>query len=192
MAEFYQDSSFRQVDGAYAQKFWVPVPFTNMREVVSNDIGGTGGTTTVSTVVADDALLHKNSTPILEFTNGDTDSAIRLNWAADDVDAVAFQVPLPPHLDPSEDLTITLYAALGGTQDSLVVASDAFFDVGDTKVEDNSSTVSGTAAAEYDITIASSDIPIGAKTMSVELTPGAHANDALYLYSCWVEGTYIP
>lgn len=190
---FYQDSGWRQVDGAYAQHFWVPVPFMQMREVVSNDLTGTtsiGAAGSPGLAITD--ILHKHSTPILEFTNADTDSAIRLNWAASNSDAVAFQVPLPPHLDPSTNLTVKFYGAMGGTTDSLVVASDAFFDLGDTKVEDNSGTVTGTAPANYTITIAAADIPIGARTVSVELTPGAHTNDTFLLYSCWVEGKYIP
>jgi hypothetical protein len=85
-----------------------------------------------------------------------------------------------------------MWAAMAGTTDSVVIASDAFFDTADTKVEDNSGTVTSATAALYTITIASADIPIGARTVSVELTPGAHTTDALYLYSVWVEGTYIP
>jgi hypothetical protein len=181
----YQDSGWRQVDGYYAQHFWVPVPFTAMREVVSNDIPAMAGTPPAG-------VLAKDSTPNLEFTNGDTDSALRLEWAASNNDPVAFQVPLPPHLDPSTALTVNLYAAIGGTTDSLVIASDAYFDKGDTKVEDNSGTVTGATPANYTITIAAADIPIGARTMTVELTPGNHTTDELELYSVWVEGKYIP
>ena len=190
---FYKDSESRQVDGANAQTYFWPVPFTTMREVVSNDFSGT---TSIgadgSAGLAITSLLQKNSTPALEFSNGDTDSAVRLSWAASNSDAVAFQMPLPPYLDPSEDLSVKLYGSMAGTTDSLVVAADTFFDVGDTKVSDNSGTVSGTANAEYTITIASADIPIGAHSVSVELTPGAHTTDAFYMYSCWVEGTNIP
>lgn len=189
----FQDSGWRQVDGAYAQKFWVPVPFAAMREVVSNDLSGTTSIGAAGSAgIAITSLLHKHSTPALEFTNADTDSAMRLHWAASNSDAVAFQVPLPPHLDPSEDLAIKFYGSMAGTTDSVVVASDAFFDVGDTKVEDNSGTVSTVTNALYTITIASADIPIGARTVSVELTPGAHTTDAMYMYSCWVEGTLLP
>lgn len=190
----YQDSGWRQTDGAYAQKFWVPVPFAAMREVVSNDLSGTTSIGAAGSAgIAITSLLHKHSTPALEFGNGDTDSAIRLAWASSNSDAVAFQVPLPPHLDPSEDLTIKVYGIMAGTTDAVVLAADTFFDIGDTKVEDNSGTLSGTAAAQLlDITIASADIPIGARTMSVELTPGAHTTDAMYMYSCWVEGTLLP
>jgi len=191
---YYQDSGFRQVDGAYAQHFWVPVPFADMREVVSNDFSGTTSIGAAGSAgIAITTVLHKHSTPAFEFSNGDTDSAIRLGWAASNSDAVAFQIPLPPHLDPSEDLVVSLYGIMGGTTDSVVVASDAFFDVGDSKVEDNSGTFSGTAAYQQcDITLSSADIPIGARSVSFELTPGAHTTDALYLYSVWVTGKYIP
>ena len=189
----YQDSGWRQVDGSYAQKFWAPVPFAAMRQVGTNDFTGTTSIGAAGSAgIAITSILHKHSLPALEFTNADTDSAIRLAWAANSSIAVAFQVPLPPHLDPSEDLTVKFYGSMAGTTDSVVVASDAFFDVGDTKVEDNSGTVTTVTNALYTITIASADIPIGARTMSVELTPGAHTTDAMYMYSCWVEGTLLP
>lgn len=188
----YQNSGWRMTDGPYSAKYYVPVPFTNMREVVSNDFSGT---TSIgadgSAGLAITTVLHKHSTPNLEFTNGDTDSAIRLEWAASNSDAVAFQVPLPPWLDTSQPVYVKFYGAMGGTTDSVVVAADTFFDLGDTKVEDNSGTVSGTAPADYTVTIAAADVPHGAHSMSVELTPGAHTTDTFLLYSCWVEGTLL-
>jgi len=181
----YVDSEYRQVDGANAQKWGVGVPLTTFRELVSDDIPAMAGTPPAG-------LLAKDSTPNLETQDGDTDGALRLEWASSNGDEVVFQIPLPPWLDPSEDLTVRLHAAMGGTTDSLVVAADTFFDSADSKVSDNSGTVTGTVPADYTITIATADIPIGARTASIALTPGAHTNDSLYLYSCWVEGTVIP
>jgi len=189
----YVDSEYRQVDGPNYNKWFFGVPLTNMREVVSNDFSGT---TSIgadgSAGLAITTVLHKHSTPNLEFVNGDTDSCLQLEWIASNSDAVAFQVPLPPWLDCSEDLYIKFKAVMGGTTDSGVVASDAYFDKGDTKVEDNSGTVTSTTAADYTITIASADIPIGARAVSVELTPFAHTTDTFVMYSCWVEGKLIP
>lgn len=48
----------------------IDVPLASLRETSSNDIINTAG---------DAGVLSKNTTPILEFVNGDTDSAIRAN-----------------------------------------------------------------------------------------------------------------
>ena len=189
----YVDSAYRHVDGPNSQKFWVPVPFTAMREVVSNDLTGTASIgADGSAGIAITTVLHKHSSPSLGFTNGDTDSAFILDWTNNTSDVVAFQVPLPPHLDPSEDLYVKIYGRMAGTTDTPVLAADTYFGLGDTKVEDNSGSVTGTAPATYVITIASADIPIGAPSVTVELAPAAHTTDDLYMYSVWVEGTYIP
>jgi len=53
-------------------------------------------------------------------------------------------------------------------------------------VEDVSGAV-GAAYAELTITIAAADVPAGAQTLTVELTPGAHTTDTVVLSSIWVE-----
>jgi hypothetical protein len=62
--------------------------------------------------------------------------------------------------------------------------------VGDTKVSDVTATITQ-AAADTIITIAAADIPAGAQTVTIELTPSAHAGDALYLYATWLEYTRV-
>lgn len=120
--------------------------------------------------------------PILDLTNGDTDSAIRWVWAAASVVAIIYQIPLPSDLDVSADLLIYLMCGKDADANTVTIASDAYFNVGDTKVEDVTATIAA-ATAETLITIAAADIPAGAKTLTLELTPSAHAGDALYLYS---------
>lgn len=159
---------------------FIPLPLVNWREVASNDI---------QALAAHGGILAKDSTPILEFTNGDTDSAIRLRWAASDSNAIAIQVPLPPDLDTASDVELHLRAAMAGATDTPVISNDAFFNEGDTKVEDDSAAITGTTPAEYTITIAAADVPSGAQTLSLELTPGAHTTDALYVYAAWLEYT---
>lgn len=142
----------------------------------------TDGTNTV-------AALGPGTTPILDMTNGDTDSALRVSWVANDVDEVLMQVALPPDLDVTEDLVLHIRAAMEDTNDTPVINADTYFNEGDTKVEDASAAITGTAYAEYIITIAAADIPAGAQTVSIELTPAAHANDALYITAMWLEYT---
>lgn len=158
---------------------FIPVPLTSVREVVSNNITNAAG---------NGGLLASDTTPIFEFTNGDTDSALRLRWAASNSDAIVFQVPLPPDLDASSDVEVHFRAAMASTNDTPVIDADSYFNEGDTKVSDASTALSDTIA-EKTITIDAADVPAGAQTFTCELTPGAHTTDALHLYAIWVEYT---
>lgn len=159
---------------------FVPVPLTAVREISSNAIPN---------AAANGGLLASDSTPILNTTNGDTDSALRLAWAASNSDPIIFQVPLPPDLDEASNVEVHFRAAMAGATDTPVISADSFFNEGDTKVEDDSAAVTGTSYAEYTITIAAADVPAGAQTLSCELTPGAHTTDILYMTAIWVEYT---
>lgn len=128
--------------------------------------------------------------PILDYTNGDTDSALRFTWAAASVEEIICQVPLPPNLDVTADLVLHMWCGKDANANTVTLASDAYFNVGDTKVEDVTATIAQTAA-ETTITIAAADVPAGAQTLTIELTPSAHAGDALYLYATWLEYTGI-
>lgn len=159
---------------------FIPVSLATVRELSSGSFinaAGNGG------------LLATDTTPILNTTNGDTDGAWRLAWAATNVDPIGFQVPLPPDLDEASAVEIHFRAAMADTNDTPVISADSYFDEGDTKVEDDSGAVTGATYAEYTITIAAADVPAGAQTLSVELTPGAHGTDILYMTAIWVEYT---
>lgn len=165
LAEIYQ-----HIQSAQA---FLPVPLTTLLE--------TDATNTV-------AALGPATTPTLDMANGDTDSGLVVTWAASNSDAVLFQTPLPPDLDTTADLVIHFRAKSGGATDTPTIASDAYFNEGDTKVEDASSAL-GAAYAENTITIAAADIPAGAQTLTVELTPGAHTTDTVVLSALWIEYT---
>jgi len=132
------------------------------------------------------SALTASTTPVLDMANGDTDSGLVLLWVATNSDAIIFQTPLPPSLDPASDLVIHFRAKSGGATDTPTIASDAYFNEGDTKVEDVSAAL-GAAYAEKTITIAAADIPAGAQSLTVELTPGAHTTDTIVLSSIWIE-----
>lgn len=158
---------------------FIPVSLASVRELSSGSFinaAGNGG------------LLASDSTPILDTINGDTDGAWRINWASSNNDPVGFQVPLPPDLDASSDVEIHLRAAMESTTDTPVISADTYFNEGDTKVEDDSTALDD-SYTEKTITVAAADVPAGAQTMSVELTPGAHTTDALYITAIWVEYT---
>lgn len=159
---------------------FIPVPLATVRELSTGthpNAAGNGG------------LLASDTTPILSAVNGDTDGAWRLAWAASNSDPIGFQVPLPADLNDAASVVIHFRAAMAGTTDTPVISADSYFNEGDTKVEDDSAAVTGTSYAEYTITIAHGDVPAGAQTLSVELTPGAHTTDVLYLTALWVTYT---
>lgn len=155
-----------------AQSF-IPVPLESLLETDATNIV---------------ARLGVATTPVLDMANGDTDSGLLVTWVASNSDAVLFQVPLPPDLNAGADLVVHLRAKSGGATDTPTIASDAYFNEGDTKVEDVSSAL-GAAYAENVITIANADIPAGAQTLTVELTPGAHTTDTVVLSALWIEYT---
>ena len=135
------------------------------------------------------ARLGVATTPVLDMANGDTDSVLTVSWVATNVDEVLFQVPLPPDFDPTADLVLHIRAAMEDVNDTPTIGSDTYFNEGDTKVEDVSAAITGTSYAEYTITVAASDIPAGAQTVTMELTPGAHGSDVLYITAMWLEYT---
>jgi hypothetical protein len=165
---------------AYTGAGFIPIPLTQWREVTSNDITNAAG---------NGGVLATDTTPTLEYVNGDTDSQIRMLWAATNVDAIATQITLPPDLDRTADIIINVRGIMSGAADSPTMQADTFFDQGDTKVEDDGGTVFGAAVATSAITIAAADIPDDAVTMSVELTPESHGTDTLAVYATWITYT---
>jgi len=166
----------------FLKKGTIPVPLATLREVVTNDI---------TDIAANGGLLAKDTTPILEFTNGDTDSALRVNWAASNSDPVVFQAVLPQDIDVSEDITLHTRIASEDTTDAVGFDVDTYFDEGDTKVEDASATNQTATYAEKIATIAASDVPAGAQTITCELTPVAHTTDKMYMTALWLEYTRV-
>lgn len=147
----------------------------------------------LATVLEGDATnvtgyLGPATTPKIDMLNGDTDSALGITWAASDSTPVLMQVSLPPDIDVTADVVLHFRGKMGGATDTPTIASDSYFNEGDTKVEDVSSAMTA-SYAENSITIAAADVPAGAQTLTVELTPGAHTTDTLIITSFWLEYT---
>lgn len=132
------------------------------------------------------AALGPSTTPTLDMANGDTDSGLLITWASSNNDPIITQIPLPPDLDTGSDLVLHFRGKMGGSTDTPTIAGDAYFNEGDTKVEDASSAF-GDSYAEDTITIAAADIPSGAQTVTIELTPGAHTTDTMIVSATWLE-----
>jgi hypothetical protein len=163
----------------YSTAGFLPLPLDGWREVTSNDITNAAG---------NGGVLATDTTPTLEYVNGDTDSQIRVLWATSNSDPIARQIPLPSDLDRTQDIQIIFYAIASGDTDTITFDADSFFDTGDTKVEDASNEAETTATVCV-ITIAAADVPDDAYTLSVELTPVAHTNDTVAIYSSYLSYT---
>lgn len=170
--ELYQDT-------LSAQNF-IGIPLNTWREATTFDVGN---------IAANGGVLASDSTPILEAINAGTDGCQRIHWAATNVDQVVTSIPLPPDLDVTADLVLHTRIAAAATNDAVGFTVDTFFNEGDTKVTDTSETNQTATYAEKITTIAAADIPAGAQTITIGLTPVAHGTDAMYLTATWLEYT---
>jgi hypothetical protein len=159
---------------------FIDIPLVNWRLITSNDITNAAG---------NGGVLGTDTTPALEYVNGDTQSTFRLLWAAGGQQVIAMQVMLPPDLDDTQPIVFHAAALMSGT-DSPVLSLDSYFygvtGDGGTKVEDDTSAVVD-ATSEVTATIAASDVIAG--TLTIELTPGAHASDTLAVFTTWLTYT---
>lgn len=147
----------------------------------------------LSTVLIGDATNNAGymtaaTNPNLDMANGDTDSGLLITWTAEnDEIPVLFQVPLPPSLNEAKDLVLHIRAAMESTNDTPALNLDSYFNEGDTKVSDATAAITGATFAEYTATIAAADVPAGAQTVTIEITPDAHSTDDLYISAIWLE-----
>jgi hypothetical protein len=157
---------------------FVPVSLMALREV---------GTMAVGNIAANGGLLASDTTPILQPINGATDGCQEVVWAASNNDPVIFQIPLPPDLDDTADLVLHTRIRSGGTTDAVGFTVDSWFNEGDTKVVDTSETNQTNTWAEKIATIGNADVPAGAQTITISLTPVAHTTDNMQLSAVWLE-----
>jgi hypothetical protein len=169
LAEIYQHIKTAQAH--------ISIPLATLREATAFDVGdiaGIGG------------LLASDTTPVLSAINDATDGCQRVQWASSNNDQVIFQFAVPPDLDDTADLLLYTRIASGGTTDAVGFTVGTYFDEGDTAVADTSATNQTTTYANALTTIAAADVPAGAKTCTVGLTPVAHTSDAMNLTGIWL------
>lgn len=162
-----------------AQKF-IPIPLHSLRETTNFD---------VSNIAANGGLLASDTTPVMDAINAATDGCQRLLWASSNNDQVVFQIPLPPDLDVASDIVIHHRIVSGGTTDAVGFTVASFFNEGDTSISDTSGTNQTTTYAEVTTTIAAADVPSGAQTLTVGLTPVGHTTDTMAMSAVWIEYT---
>lgn len=170
IAELYQH--------LFSTQSFIPISLLSLREATAMDVGDT---------TANGGVLASDTTPVLSAINDGTDGCQRLTWASSNNDQVIFQVPLPPDLDTDADLVLHARIASGGTTNAVGFTLSSFFNEGDTAVADTTGTNQTTTYAEVTATIAAADVPTGAQTLTVGLTPVAHTTDTLNLTALWLE-----
>lgn len=157
---------------------FIPISLTSLREVATMAVGNSA---------ANGGVLASDTTPILQPINGATDGCQELVWAASNNDVVMFQVPLPPDLDDTADLILHTRIRSSGTTDAVGFTVTSYFNEGDTAVSDTSETNQTNTWAEKITTIAAADVPSGAQTLTVSLTPAAHTTDTMQMSALWLE-----
>ncbi len=166
------------------QRF-IPLSLVNAREVTAGDPGN---------ISVNGGILASDTTPILEAANGATNSELRINWASSNVDPIAISTALPPDINVAADLVFHFRATTGASTDTFKLTLESWFNEGDTKITDTSAanlSQNGTYA-EGTITIAASDIPAGAQTLTINLFPATHGSDTCLLNAaCWLEYTGV-
>lgn len=166
---------------------FIPLDITSLREVESNDIppraDGTSGDTY-------GGLLALDSVPILERSNDATDKSLRVHWIVDGVEEVIFPpIPMPPDLDEAADVTVHLVVEMSGASDTPTIDIQAWDGVGDTEMGGASGALAD-GITEVSVTLSAANIsghPTG--FLNIQLVPGGHSTDAIYLYAVWIEYT---
>jgi hypothetical protein len=160
-------------------KGFINLDITTARIIAANAIQNT----------TEGGVADGNTAPSLARVNAATDKALRLAWAAAAVAEVQFApVALPPDLDDAAPIEVHFMAAKDANANTFNVGVAAFFGVGDTDAGGNSANI-GQALAEYSVALAAADVPAHPGFVTVSMTPAAHAGDALYVYSAWLEYT---
>lgn len=157
---------------------FIPLSLMQFREAATMAVGN---------AAANGGVLASDTTPILQPINGATDGCQELVWAASNNDAVITTVALPPDLDDTADLVLHTRTVSGGTTNAVGFTVDTWFNEGDTKVTDTSETNQTTSWAEKITTIAAADVPSGAQTITISLTPVAHTTDTMAMSAAWLE-----
>lgn len=172
---------------------FVPIPLTQWRETGTDDtlavVPGAG--------LGAGGVLGTDSTPALEYINGDTNSSLRILWAASGVQPIVTQVILPADLDETQPIYFKAVGVMSGTSNTPVLSLDTYFTElaggGMTKVEDNTSAFTdavdvqtATIAASDFSSLVANNTPLFA---TIEVTPGAHGTDSLAIYGTYLQYT---
>lgn len=149
----------------------VAFPLTAFRLVDANgDVGDTAANGGVPSSETEPTLLGAATTEHMQLV-----------WSADEVGAIACQMPLPADFDDDEDATLELDVASGTTDAASFVVGTSWN--GGAIVADaaNDTATKSATPHQVDVTIAAGDIPASARYVTLTLTPPAHSTNAIIL-----------
>lgn len=161
---------------------FIDIPLASLREIFTNDIGNAA----TAAATGSGGILAKDTTPILERINGATDKALRVKWAAGNVDAVTFQFSYPPDLDDAQPVVVNILAKSGGATDTPTITVAYFEGVGDTNAGSATAALSATLA-KVTASITAANVGPYPTAATVELVPGTHGTDTVEITGIWIE-----
>jgi hypothetical protein len=146
----------------------IGIPLNNLRLLA-------GGT--IPNTAANGGVISADTDPVASVTS---DSG-RIAWAAASVVAVEFQVPIPTDFDGGKDAILMVTAGKDADNNAVDIGISTSWD--DAAAVADSVVDIPQATSVNLITIAAADIPANPGMLTCILTPGAHAGDAVYIYS---------
>lgn len=136
------------------------------------------GSGNVGNIAAIGGVPASNTTPLLR---GTANKSSELSWATGVVGAIAAQVPLPADVDGTADVVLELWVYSGATNAATFAVATSWDNgasVADTA--DDTATKSATLH-KITATIDKADVPDAPSLVTVQLTPAAHATNAIQL-----------
>jgi hypothetical protein len=158
-------------DGTGAATGFVGLPLSSWRITDANGA--------VGNIAAIGGVLASNSDPVLGAASGSQ----KITWAANSVVPIGISVPLPPNFNGAQNVTLRLEVG-SGTTDAASIGVGTSWDGGASVADaaDDSATKSATVHT-VNVTIAAADVPDTAKSVTIILTPPAHATNAIVMRS---------
>lgn len=155
----------------------IPLPLAQARLIATADIAAKNA--------ADGGVVSLDTDPTFKRVNGATDKQLRIAWAAGSAVPITWAFNYPPDLDDTKAVTVNLLCGMAGATDTPTIAVSYWEGVGDTNAGGNTAALAA-AVAQKTVAIAAGDVGAYPKAASIDIIPGTHATDALYLYGAWI------
>jgi hypothetical protein len=142
----------------------------------AREVGGTGDPLNIA---GNGGVLAADTTPVLAGATTTEEQSVL--WATGNVDAIAYDVVLPPDFDGTKDVLVELIVSSGDDDDatfSVVSAWDGGALVTDTATD----AVVSADKKKITATIAAADVPNTPDKLFLKLIPAAHAVDTISFY----------
>ena len=164
----------------------IQLPLLGFRKITAGDFGA------IAVASGNGGTLANDTTPILQRINGATDPKARISWVANDIVPIQQDFAYPADLNDAASIGVHLLVYKSANVNTGAVLGVGFFEgIGDTDAGGNTVAITETVATMKQVTIAAGDVGAYPKGATVVITPGAHANDTIYLLAAWVSYTRL-